>query len=299
MLYFHKVGTVRLCELLLVIWILGIVYNLLKYLIKYRGVMCYIRSLPKVEDGAGRKMLDELHNGTRIELIKTPSVKSPFCIGIFKKRILLPDREYSKEEVRYILLHEYTHLRNNDILLKGLITALCWIYWWNPIVYLLKRELSQSIEIRCDLSVAGHLSENERADYLSIMLDAFRESRQADNYIGAVGLTENHSESLLERFRIVADTKVVQKKRANMFAGFIMLFLLIVSYSFILQSKFETPMSEIETGENIYHVDTENAYIIKRGDTYFMHTDDDMEAVLSETAANMLMEEGFIMKGGE
>lgn len=297
--FLHKFGFIRLYELFLVIWIIGIAYHLAKYLVEYHNVMRYIRNIPKADSEEGKKILKELDKANRIEVLKTSAVKSPCCIGIFRKRILLPNREYSKNELRYILLHEYTHLCNNDILLKELIMALCWIYWWNPIVYLLQKELNQSIEIRCDLSVTRYLNENERADYLGVMLDAFVEKKTINEYVGAVGLVENHSQSLVERFRIVADMGVVQKNRTNVFAAFMMLLILTVSYSFILQSSYETPISEIETDENAYYVHPENAYITKQGNTYILHTAD-AESVISEETAKMLVEEeGFMMRGGE
>lgn len=116
-LFFNTVGPVRFFELLLAIWLIEIAYHLAKYLIEYHSVMRYIRSIPKAESEEGRKILEELDKGKRIEVLKTSAVKSPCCIGIFRKRILLPDKEYGKDELRYILLHEYAHLCNNDILL--------------------------------------------------------------------------------------------------------------------------------------------------------------------------------------
>lgn len=293
----YKIGFARLYELFFVIWMIGTLCILSGYLIMYHRVIIYIRSIQKAECKACRQILDELDKGKRIEVIKTTAVKSPCCLGVFKKRILLPDKEYNRDELRYILLHEYTHLCNNDILLMVLIKVLCGIYWWNPVVYLLRKELNQSMEIRCDLSVAGHLNENERADYLSVMLDTFRESRKTNKLVGVAGLVESHPESLLERFQIVADMGVVQKNRANMFAGLMMLLLLTVSYSFILQSKYETPVSEIETDKDVYEVDEENSYIIKQGDTYILHTAS-TEIIISEETLKMLVEEGFTVEGG-
>lgn len=296
---YYNVGSIRIFELLLVIWLIGIIYNLLKYLIEYHNGMCYIRNIPKAESKEGKKILGELDNGKRIAVLRISAVKSPCCIGIFRKRILLPNREYGEDELRYILLHEYTHLCNNDILLKQLIMVLCWIYWWNPIMYLLQKELNQSIEIRCDLKVTRYLNENERADYLDVMLDSFVESRTVNAYFGTVGLVENHSQSLVERFRIVADVGVVQKKRTNVFVVFMIVLVLTVSYSFIFQSKYEAPISEIETDENAHYITAENSYIIKRGKTYVLHAAD-VESVISEKTVKMLVEEeGFTMKGGE
>lgn len=181
-----------------------------------------------------------------------------------------------------------------DILLKMLIRILCGIYWWNPLVYCLKKDLDQSMEIRCDLSVTEYLKEKERADYLDVMLKTFRESGMPDRSMGVAGLVEEHSKSLLERFRIVADMRIVQKKRVNVFAGAVMLLILFVSYSFILQSAYETPISEIETDEDTYNIDVKTSYIIKCGDMYVIYTES-MEMVIDENVA-MWLQEGVVMK---
>ncbi len=239
-----------------------------------------------------------MNGNSRIKVLESAGIITPRCIGIFRKRIFLPAKEYDRKELRYILLHEYTHLTNQDILLKMLIRLLCGIYWWNPLVYFLNKNLNQSMEIRCDLRVTGGLNETERADYLDMMLRAFCESGLQDKSMGAAGLVEEHSKSLLERFKLVADMEIVQKSRVNMFAGMVMLLVLTMSYSFILQSEYETPMSEIETDEDAYNVDMETSYIIKRGDTYILHTKDS-ELVIDENVANWLLGEGYVLKGGE
>ena len=200
--------------------------------------------------------------------------------------------------MRYILLHEYTHLANQDIMLKMLIQVLCGIYWWNPLVYLLKKDLNQSMEIRCDLSVTRYLKEKERADYLEVMLKAFCESGLPDKSTGVACLAEERSKSLLERFRVVADMEIVQKERVNVFAGVVLLVLLVASYSFILQSEYDPPISEIETDEDIYSMDEETSYIIRQGDTYILHTEN-VEAVIDEEVVLGLQEEGFTLKEGK
>lgn len=236
-----------------------------------------------------------MDGNSSINVLKSARITTPCCIGIFRKRIFLPAKDYDREELRYILLHEYTHLANQDLLLKLLVRVLCGIYWWNPLVYCLKKDLNQSMEIRCDLSVTGHLQERERANYLDVMLKAFCESGLPDKLTGTAGLMEDHSKSLLERFRIVADMGGVRKKQVNVFAGVVMVLVLAVSYSFILQSEYDTPISEIETDEDIYNVDVEASYITKKGDAYILHTTS-VEIVIDEVMVMWLSEEGVALK---
>ena len=293
-----RVGSVRIYEILLLVWLVGALFSLTGYLIQYRRAVRLFQRLPQKESRPGREILEELDRNSRIKVLESAGLNTPCCMGIFRRRIYLPAREYGREELRYIVLHEYTHLANQDILLKLLIRVLCGIYWWNPLVYCLRKDLNQSMEIRCDLSVTEHLKEQERADYLDVMLKTFCERGLPDRAVGSAGLVEDRSNSLLERFRIVADMGVVQKKRVNMAACGVMLAVLIASYSFIFQSMYEVPLSEIETEEEIYNIDIETSFIIRQGDVYILYTVD-REMVLDERQAMQLLELGVDLKGGE
>ena len=55
----------------------------------------------------------------------------------------------------------------------------------------------------------------------------------------------------------LCSTRVGQEKIVSVFAFVLMLLVLTISYSFILQLKYETPLSEIETDEKAYYVDME------------------------------------------
>ncbi len=290
-----RAGSVRIYEILFAIWLIGMLISLVRYLAQYRKALRHFGELPQEESRLGQEILDEVDRNSSIKVLKSAGITTPCCVGIFRKRIFLPTKDYDREELRYILMHEYTHLANHDILLKMLVRVLCGIYWWNPLVYCLKKDLDQSMEIRCDLSATEHLKDAERADYLDVMLRTFRESGRPDRSAGAAGLVEDHSESLLERFKIVADKGIVQKKQVNVFAGVVMALILAVSYSFIFQSKYDTPISEIETDENIYNVDVESSYITKQGDIYILHTKS-TEIAIDENAVMWLLEEGVAMK---
>lgn len=110
--------------------------------------------LEQVQQQTGRKITVQGYTALNIE--------SAFGMGVLHKRIILPDRDYTETELRYVLLHEYTHFLNHDTVVKLLVTLFCMIFWWNPVVYLLQKDLEQTLEIKCDLSVARTLDEQER-----------------------------------------------------------------------------------------------------------------------------------------
>jgi beta-lactamase regulating signal transducer with metallopeptidase domain len=90
---------------------------------------------------------------------------TPMLVGLFKPKIILPDREYSDEQLQAVLLHEMTHLRRKDILVKWLSMIACAVHWFNPIVWLVRREIDRACELSCDEAVIAKLDASGRQTY--------------------------------------------------------------------------------------------------------------------------------------
>ena len=198
---------------------------LTRYLIQYHRVVSYFSEMEKTEDTELNNILDEIctdKEKRNIKIVQTAAVEIPCCIGIFEKRILIPDKKYSREELHYIILHEYTHLDNKDILTIQLINILCIVFWWNPFVYILKGDMYQSIEIRCDQTVTKKLKSAERGNYLTVILKEYKASVQEKEFrkpAGAMPLFEDHSDHLIERFRLVAEGKQSSSRIGKVIQG--------------------------------------------------------------------------------
>ena len=123
-----------------------------RYLRSIRKVKALKRFLPV--DSVTEKVFAEVQGGIgrRIptELCMCPGLDIPFGIGVFQKRIFLPDKEYSESELFYILKHEYTHFCNHDLVVKMLVNLFCCVFWWNPFVYLLQNDITEILELKCD-----------------------------------------------------------------------------------------------------------------------------------------------------
>ena len=99
----------------------------------------------------------------------------PCVFGIFHTTILLPQAvcSLSDEDIYYVLKHEWQHHRGRDALVKLLIQLLCCLMWWNPFVYLLKRDLNQTLELKCDAKAVQGLGEAQKAQYAEALLHVF------------------------------------------------------------------------------------------------------------------------------
>ena len=157
-------------------------------------------------------------------------------------------------------------------------------------VYLLKKDLSQSLEIRCDLTAVKELDNQLKGDYLAVILSEYKNSLKAAN---SAELRYDNPKLLLERFQLVANERRVLVKKGNILAWIISGCLLFISYSFIFQTKYEAPREDIETEQNAYEVNINNSYLIKTDDgTYFLHFQN-KDIAISEEMAQMMIKEGY------
>jgi len=237
----------------------------------------------------------ELNMKRTAQVICTQAVSVPLGMGFFIKKILLPDMNYSDEQLYYILKHEYTHFKNRDIWIKLLIEVLCIVFWWNPFVYLLKVDLNQTLEIKCDFSVVDTLEKSKRVIYLQTMFDLMKGTNENRLYkspfITAEFFDVFGKKNMVQRFRLVATYKKQRRNWASVVWVIIMVVTMVLSYSFIFQPKYEAPIEEIITSENAIETTLENTYILKHKDGTYSIVDEHEMAPIKEESVEILSEE--------
>jgi uncharacterized protein (TIGR03067 family) len=92
------------------------------------------------------------------EVLQTESATAPFvwCIGSHPS-IVVPRRLLDTLEERpleMVLAHELAHLRRRDHWVRFVEMALSILYWWNPMVWWMRRQLHAAEEECCDAWVA-------------------------------------------------------------------------------------------------------------------------------------------------
>lgn len=96
-------------------------------------------------------------------------LETAFVLGMFRPKIYLPEG-LSEKERRYILLHEQTHIRRKDYLIRlAAFAALC-LHWFNPLVWLAFFASSRDMEMSCDEAVLKKLGNEVKKDYSTSLL---------------------------------------------------------------------------------------------------------------------------------
>lgn len=236
-----------------------------------------------------------------VKLYITSQVSGPMGMGILDKVILLPDVEYSEEEMYYILLHEYMHFYNKDIAIKLLVHLYSCFFWWNPLAYLLEKDLAQILEMKCDNSVVNRVGEGKSADYLTAIIAVLKKKpKEPHNDVPikpvTMSLLGNQAVMLTERFSVLIDTQKTKRKRC--WSPYVVMTITVMffffSYLIVFQCEFEPPISDIITDENTFEVTSEEFYLTLEEDgTYMLRNDSGYADAVSAEHAQIMLRQGF------
>lgn len=206
--------------LLLLLWAAGSVFLLARLLTRACSGRRAIHRIPKQENQVLQEALEELQREQKcripIQVLCCPGLSTPCGIGLVRRKILLPSREYAADELRHILRHELQHFQTHDLLVKWMIRVFQCLFWWNPLVYLLGKDMDQVLEIKCDLAVVKNYNRKETAAYMRIIKNQLKRAMEMQETVpvGSASLIGNFAMSNVEeRFSyIVASLKPTERK---------------------------------------------------------------------------------------
>ncbi|MGI6060652.1 MAG: M56 family metallopeptidase [Blautia sp.] len=232
-----------------------------------------------------------------ISLFESNSVQVPMAVGIIKKRIIIPKREYTDNQIYNILLHEMTHFHNYDLHIKLLGKICCCVFWWNPLSYLIFKDMNQFLEIRCDLSAVRFMSNMEKADYLKTIVSVLQNVNKKNytpNYSIATLDGGALEKDLLERFTIISKSGDIKRVKNFKIIMIMICFILlnVVSYNFIPVPVYDPPKTSNQAN-NTKEITPENGYILhgKEGRYYFVEGGKRYE--IEKWLAELSVESGF------
>lgn len=258
---------ISILEILIFIFIIGAFICITNYIYNYHKVFNSIKKYSVLCGKREHKLFEDVKSKYskkfKTSIYIMPNIDIPFGIGVFNKYILLPQNDYNDTELYYILLHKYTHFINKDIPIKIIISIFSCILWWNPVTYLLKTDLEQSLEIKCDFTITKEMDIKDKSEYLFSIVNSLKKiSKTKNKYIYALTSLFNINSyiDIKERFDMVINYKsnTNYKKLFNIFILSIFIILTTLSYAFILQPAFEPPLSSTQ---NSIDFDSYNSYV--------------------------------------
>ncbi len=96
-------------------------------------------------------------------------ISTPFVIGLIHPKIYLPST-LSEQEMSYVILHEQTHIRRLDHIVKMIAFFALALHWFNPLVWVAFLACVKDMEMSCDERVLKEMGDGIKADYSASLL---------------------------------------------------------------------------------------------------------------------------------
>ena len=178
----------------------------------------------------------------KIEVKYSYTIATPIICRVLKPVILLPARDYSREELDVIFVHELMHCKHKDILWKQLCAFARIVFWWNPLIQRFVYVVDSWNESYCDYAVTQVLKDKKK--YFTTVCRLGIQPFQKGAYLCAA-LYEDKNQLKTRIYRIKAMQDTNKKAAAQISAVMILLLVSFGSVVLITQGYHRIYMSTI------------------------------------------------------
>lgn len=264
--HFNLIKNITVGVVFMGIWFSVILLLLLRILLNHRKLMRVLRLVPTTQNQEITHILNMLCTQNKIS--KVPRIiqlnlnTSPFITGLFKPIIVLPTK-ISTNEAQFIIHHELTHLAYHHILIRACIEMIFIFYWWNPIIWIVRKELIRSLEIQADINVMKELPNNVRFLYLETLIKQSRHisNKDANN----LALSFSMRNGMVEyRIRSALKIQSYSVSKKNLFYYFSFLLISITVFLLSFTFTFESYEVNIADVKGSFSVDTKTDYFVSQ-----------------------------------
>ncbi len=108
----------------------------------------------------------------RLTVLRTDAAISPMLIGVRRPHLLLPAHleALSTTQQQMIIAHELHHWRVHDPLCLAIASTLQTIFWFNPTLRWMARQMEWALELNCDQHVLAGRPQHQRKQYAAALL---------------------------------------------------------------------------------------------------------------------------------
>ncbi len=202
------------------LWGAGALLSFLWPLFSYLRFTAALRRRGKKPGAELRRLYREIP-GRKPVLLVCPGLQTPLMYGVFAPRIVLPAELSDPALLGSVLRHELTHYRRLDPLYKWFAAAVLSLHWFNPLSWLIRRELNRDCELSCDEALLRSMDRAEKQAYGETLLRMAAGSALPAGVVATTFSTEK--KDLKERLEQIMHYK---KKKGRALAALLALLLL-------------------------------------------------------------------------
>lgn len=241
------------------IYLLGVIIAITINIANYLKFLRTLQNSYKKASCQENLLLSSLNNSRiKVALFRSSLVNTPMLVGIFNPNIVIPDVNYSENQLRYILSHELIHLKRFDIGLKWLAMLTTSIHWFNPMMILIKKEINNICELSCDEAIIRNLNNDEKQEYGDTLIFT---AAQYNYPLDSLQATMCAEKKVLRK-RLLSITNYNKQSKLRILTSLLLLTVIIFSSLYLGVCTIKTPKEPpqvIITNETDY---AQNTYAI-------------------------------------
>lgn len=201
----------------LIIYLTGLFSGVAFLAVSYRKSLQKFRMSLPVDEGFGIAWLKEHPLKRKVSIRQSDMIAAPLTYGLLHPVILMPGTTEweNKEQIKYILMHEYVHIRRFDPAVKLIAAITLCVHWFNPVVWVMYVLFNRDIELSCDESVVRAFGESSKALYANTLI--YMEEKKS----GLVPFYSSFSKNAIEE-RITAIMKIKKTSFAAIAAAVVL-----------------------------------------------------------------------------
>lgn len=227
---------------MVIVWIIGCLLCAAYFAVSY--LRCHLEfqtSLP-LRNEFTLKWLRCHRLKRTIQIRQSDRISAPLTYGIIKPVILMPKKTdwENRQQLEYVLLHEYTHICRFDTVTKLIATfALC-IHWFNPFVWAMYILFNRDLELSCDESVVRQFGEKSKSVYARTLIS------MEEKKSGLTPLYNSFSRNAIEE-RITAIMKTRKITIGILIVSVLVIVAIVVPFATSAKDSDETKLPTDET----------------------------------------------------
>lgn len=227
---------------LAVIWLIGVITFIIN---KSIGVISFKKKLKAnsrpVKDHEVKELFYEcgkqLGVNKEISLMVCDSIGTPIATGIFNTIITIPTEEFDLTLLKMIFKHELMHYKRKDLWIKGMSFLVLSLHWFNPVVYLVNKDINKYCELSCDFHVVKDMNNDDKRYYGLAILKAMDNSINRKIAL-STAMSASSKNQLKERLSMIKNGK--RPKKSVTLLSVTTAFMLTVTGAFVSSTLGQT-----------------------------------------------------------
>lgn len=226
------------------LWLVGCVFSFIRYYVGFHQIQRikqFSQACTNEEISENvRKVSKLLKLRSQVEIRISSLVNSPLTSGWIKPIIYLPigmTTGFSIAEIDTILYHEMVHIKRQDYLINLILASLETVFFFNPFILMIIKDLRSDMEYACDDLVIKH---HNKSIYVQALLKL-----QEQKLSVSLGLAAKGSNSeFIKRINIMMNKTNNTNERSKLMPGLIICLFLaasIMGSAFISKAESKEP----------------------------------------------------------